>query len=283
MKNAKNIGFTLIELLVVIAVIAILAAILFPVFAKVREKARQTTCLSNEKQLALGFLMYAQDYDETLPMAQANAGGYNSNAFLATANYASFNGQKAYTQSGNTSTTPFYHCPSDTISIDPKAVWDGNPNNWTKISYAVPSAFYASTAGQFLWGDMVYPAGGGQYIPGRAAAAIPAPSSTLMIVECWNSDNFLESNSVTVYGPLTDFGWADGEWDSTPPGWKGGTVTSTPLQNMKQLNHTGGVNYAFADGHAKWLRPETTIGPNGNIDDPWGVGPQGMWTVADND
>jgi prepilin-type N-terminal cleavage/methylation domain-containing protein/prepilin-type processing-associated H-X9-DG protein len=59
-------GFTLIELLVVIAIIAILAAILFPVFAKAREKARQTSCLSNEKQLSLAQLMYAQDYDETL-------------------------------------------------------------------------------------------------------------------------------------------------------------------------------------------------------------------------
>ncbi len=60
-------GFTLIELLVVIAIIAILAAILFPVFARAREKARQTSCLSNLKQIGLGMMMYAQDWDETLP------------------------------------------------------------------------------------------------------------------------------------------------------------------------------------------------------------------------
>jgi len=62
-------GFTLIELLVVIAIIAILAAILFPVFARAREKARQSSCQSNLKQLGIAFMMYAQDYDETYPMA----------------------------------------------------------------------------------------------------------------------------------------------------------------------------------------------------------------------
>ncbi|MGI5818938.1 MAG: prepilin-type N-terminal cleavage/methylation domain-containing protein [Armatimonadota bacterium] len=64
-------GFTLIELLVVIAIIAILAAILFPVFARAREKARQTSCLNNVKQITLGALMYAQDHGEMLPR-----GGY---------------------------------------------------------------------------------------------------------------------------------------------------------------------------------------------------------------
>lgn len=70
MFHSRKRGFTLIELLVVIAIIAILAAILFPVFAKAREKARQTKCTSNQRQIALAIMMYAQDNDETLPAAQ---------------------------------------------------------------------------------------------------------------------------------------------------------------------------------------------------------------------
>ena len=69
-------GFTLIELLVVIAIIAILAAILFPVFAKAREKARQTSCLSNTKQLGLSAMMYCQDYDETYSVHRCDNEGY---------------------------------------------------------------------------------------------------------------------------------------------------------------------------------------------------------------
>src|ERR1700712_6152221 len=73
-KTQTRQGFTLIELLVVIAIIAILAAILFPVFAQAREKARQASCVSNEKQLALAVLQYTQDYDERYPIGMTSGG-----------------------------------------------------------------------------------------------------------------------------------------------------------------------------------------------------------------
>ena len=72
----RNRGFTLIELLVVIAIIAILAAILFPVFARAREKARQTQCLNNVRQMTTGVAMYAQDFDETLPLVAISVPSY---------------------------------------------------------------------------------------------------------------------------------------------------------------------------------------------------------------
>lgn len=75
-------GFTLIELLVVIAIIAILAAILFPVFAKAREKARQSSCASNLKQLSLGWLSYIQDYDERTPPMGASPDDPNSPDYI---------------------------------------------------------------------------------------------------------------------------------------------------------------------------------------------------------
>ena len=97
MSNKK--GFTLIELLVVIAIIAILAAILFPVFARAREKARQTSCLSNVKQITLGLMMYCQDYDDMFMNVRQGPGGWNNLA-------------QPYVKNWN-----MFRCPSTTLSI----------------------------------------------------------------------------------------------------------------------------------------------------------------------
>ena len=107
-------GFTLIELLVVIAIIAILAAILFPVFAKAREKARQSSCQSNLKQLALGVLQYAQDYDEKFPDSHRTDGDTILRNWL----------QEIYPYVKN---TQIFRCPSDAaVAIR----WTNDPNGW---------------------------------------------------------------------------------------------------------------------------------------------------------
>ena len=98
-------GFTLIELLVVIAIIAILAAILFPVFARAREKARQASCLSNVKQLTLGFMMYAQDYDEWI-----------RSAYLPNDVHASYN-TWFYGISPYVANKQIFRCPNESFSM----------------------------------------------------------------------------------------------------------------------------------------------------------------------
>ncbi|MGI5820019.1 MAG: DUF1559 domain-containing protein [Armatimonadota bacterium] len=97
-------GFTLIELLVVIAIIAILAAILFPVFARAREKARQTSCLSNQKQIGLGVAMYTQDFDERFPPAYTGSGNRRVSGF--------YDGIGPYTKNEQ-----MYICPSGSFNF----------------------------------------------------------------------------------------------------------------------------------------------------------------------
>jgi prepilin-type N-terminal cleavage/methylation domain-containing protein/prepilin-type processing-associated H-X9-DG protein len=108
-------GFTLIELLVVIAIIAILAAILFPVFAKAREKARQSSCLSNLKQMGLAFLQYVQDYDERMPRANNAPCTYLlPNGTVST----STNMLWHYQISPYIKNWQIYNCPSNSVQLD---------------------------------------------------------------------------------------------------------------------------------------------------------------------
>ena len=119
----KKVGFTLIELLVVIAIIAILAAILFPVFARARENARRASCQSNEKQLGLAMLQYTQDYDERLPnTTDGGGGGANKTGgwmFFTTWPYSS-TVKTFYPESGAiypyVKSTQIFICPSDSVA-----------------------------------------------------------------------------------------------------------------------------------------------------------------------
>jgi len=118
-NNLKLNGFTLIELLVVIAIIAILAAILFPVFAKVREKARQTSCLSNQKQLGLAIMQYVQDVDEMYPQlrvddpaATLGGNGHETDYYWSQAIYPYVKSDRVYVCPSNPHTDPV--CPNKT-------------------------------------------------------------------------------------------------------------------------------------------------------------------------
>ncbi|GAB4462668.1 MAG: hypothetical protein OHK0029_29920 [Armatimonadaceae bacterium] len=168
--STKRNAFTLIELLVVIAIIAILAAILFPVFAQAREKARQASCLSNMKQMALAVLMYAQDYDEANPMASGYAGQSNW-----------------WDASWVTMTQPYiknigiFRCPSDSAALTTGWVREG-------ISYSINAYVDGFWEGKY---GATTP--GGDWInqgwcPIVNQAKIQRPAETILIGERHNGD-----------------------------------------------------------------------------------------------
>ncbi len=264
-------GFTLIELLVVIAIIAILAAILFPVFAQAREKARQTACLSNQKQIGLGLMMYAQDYDEVLPMAQSY-GGYNAAIPSLTSPYV----QKVQQYGPTPSPTNIWNCPSDAVARV------GGVSN--KQSYA--AIFWTAGTDRAPWGTWTGPADSA-YIPGKSLAAFSAPADTFLIAEAHQDEGILGTNYVGVKRPYI----TAAEPSTAAYNAQNCTVTSgNRCASLKDAPHSLTWNYVFADGHAKALRAEATVGKGvgGSGKDADGqtcvyTRPCGPWTLDGND
>jgi len=238
----KSQGFTLIELLVVIAIIAILAAILFPVFAKVREKARQASCQSNLKQLSLAMLQYTQDNDEKFPFgSQGNV--YDPFAQHWGRGWAGHVYQ--YVKS-----TGVFKCPDDSTS--------NTKNHLGKNEQDVPVSY--SFNGNL---DGLQPTG--------ALASLNAPSSTVMFAEVENAptdptDN-LEGDSPGGHGNDGGAGWID-QTNGGAAYYVTGIMghfnchggTNNGGYGPAKARHTDGSNFALSDGHVKYLRP-TAVSP----------------------
>ncbi len=257
----KKTAFTLIELLVVIAIIAILAAILFPVFAQAREKARQAVCESNLKQIGLGLMMYTQDYDETYPHE----------------NYMSswpwYTWSSAWCIQPYLKSTGIYTCPSDsfqTTNMTPQQFGLRPTQTPSPISY-MPNAIGPKWGGMFgvsnpqgLFSYQGYAGGAGMNV---TEASIQNPSNLFAIVE----------GMPQIYGHYWGCGqWLNSECDWCYQWWNGPTnaitmdwevyvyafASSGDPSYPAWQKHSGGSNVLFADGHVKAVRSGEFIKPD---------------------
>ena len=239
-------AFTLIELLVVIAIIAILAAILFPVFAQAREKARAISCVSNEKQLALGVLMYIQDYDELFPLYFYNIPSKPTDPpFTPNVQDTIFGWNEAiYPYVKN---IQVYRCPDvpratglPSISGTVYAATDTNATGAT--SYAINARVAGNTGGL----------DDGAFHPPLADAALDFAASTILLVDassdCGDGCSSSDENEWAWEGRHVDNLYGDGWIAGNEPGAQFIRGNKAPL-----TRHSGGANYAFTDGHVKFL------------------------------
>ena len=267
-------GFTLIELLVVIAIISILAAILFPVFARARENARRTSCISNTKQIGLAFVQYYQDYDERFPMNK-NAGG-------------------AETHWANSSLQPYLksrqilRCPSD---ASPQ--WDNLSGTTNGAAWSITANRVTSYAlnGLLLINTDVAHTGTDPTTLGPLAsiavshlAGIQSPSQVILLAETPDINggdrNYFHSFRWHPDGVSGGSG-TGGNCQANghePTGLSGRFCTRKDgvkvAEDIHTTRHMDGFNVAYVDGHSKWVKWEqvykidTTKTPNavGNFD-----------------
>ena len=215
-------GFTLIELLVVIAIIAILAAILFPVFARARENARKASCISNLKQIGLGIMQYTQDYDERFPASRTPTTiGKNTNS-----PYPWQMVIQPYVKSYQV-----FRCPS---AVSSNKVYYSNPtgddgDDRIFVSYVCNGTGDANNRN--FWGGETpmntTGIGGGASVGGASIARIKSAAQVILVGE------------VTTRQDPEYWGESD----------------------LSFLNHLGMTNFLFADGHVKSMKPTATGNP----------------------
>jgi len=283
----KRKGFTLVELLVVIAIIAILAAILFPVFAKARAKARQSSCLSNEKQLGMAMMSYASDYDDTLPMSYYYQNGANSgNGYVQWSglispyvkNWGVFvcPEHKVKGWAPTCFTTPPVDPPAGQTALHPLMDVQAPRLSYVANELLIPRKKYASVNQQCV-----------------SLSAVDASADTIIIAEYTQDIQCLldssptggdaikshrPTNGVSMAGAVFDgesYVTGTGVWALTPAQARsaiaaakaGSAVGNHHICYINPDAHNGGTNYVFADGHAKWMPLDKTLDPN---DFKWG-------------
>ncbi|HVK06871.1 MAG TPA: DUF1559 domain-containing protein [Armatimonadaceae bacterium] len=268
MKPVRYAAFTLIELLVVIAIIAILAAILFPVFAQAREKARQASCLSNQKQLGLAFMQYMQDYDGTFPVGTAGPGngpvGWAGQIYpyvksvdvFKCVSDSSFNASGiSYAMNANMEIDDFSKTPFTKVGVSEV---DLNDSSKTITLFEI---FQGGGPNPAQAGETKSMAGNG--ITGSSRAWYQLGYTSAM----YDTGVFGNITPQTVFGVT----WISG----------GNSPTNTRNFRAKDGRHSGGANYIFCDGHAKWHKP-TAVAAGFDNPKPGDPGTVGLAPTASN-
>jgi len=257
-RNVRSTGFTLIELLVVIAIIAILAAILFPVFAQAREKARATSCLSNEKQIGLAMLAYSQDYDEQLVR-----GWYGPNGYQRSNNtdvYKWMDAVYPFVKS-----TQLFSCPDNPLGLADSngsrasgrfvpheqlgtaGNGTGSPSEDFYGSYALNCAY---------WGDGAH-AGPGNTV---SMAVLQNPAGTI-----WATDG---NGSYQISWP--DLGGDPTQVESSGSvhfiSWNGIGINNKQ-EGAVVDRHNGRLNVIYTDGHSKSVDLKTLLNDRTKLSD----------------
>ncbi|HLV82136.1 MAG TPA: DUF1559 domain-containing protein [Chthonomonadaceae bacterium] len=275
---ARKKGFTLIELMVVIAIIAILAAILFPVFAQAREQARKTSCLSNTRQMGLAVLMYVQDYDAQYPITTVDLDSINPNLFFTWQDLV-----QPYMKSYQS-----VICP-DSIHRNP------DPNSFQPYTMNYGAFPRAAAFGLPYWIDNFYSGGakvdfdglfgmvstttGKDFaatntlnMGGDAEAAVARPSEYAMVWDAGNWDGWLGAAGTSAQGQALGFcaQWINNNGTPFEPFNTSGPSGRHVRQGDEcNFSNSSQVNIVFADGHSRAV----TVGNLFSLDRTLSVNP----------
>ncbi len=267
----------MIELLVVIAIIAILSAILFPVFAQARQKARATSYLSNLNQITKGALMYAQDYDDTRP-------GNTNNSFPPAPNNTQvfwWQVLPSYIQSGVVDSTNAYNSTTNSSAAGGVFAYSSAKDSENLLGGAPRALNYVPVATIVEYNQVPNgQTGAGSAQGGSPLAAVKKPGSTAWITDngadnvngTKNNPNLgfftrLLGGDRTIYKGVIDVG---GSVSATDPTASNNAASAVFNVNEKPLNisgggwrisfrHSGGSNYGYMDRHCKWSKGETVF------------------------